>query len=125
MRHKAKIAATLGPASDDPKTLQRMLRAGLDVARLNFSHGTFEDHRRRVRQLRRLAKIEGLPVALLADLQGPRFRVGRRSVRQLLVRPGLLPQGAPLVDLALRGDTGGRHGSQDEDGLKTHCAAPP
>lgn len=73
----AKIAATLGPACDDPKTLEAMLRAGVDVARLNFSHGTADDHRKRVRRLRRIERAIGRPVTVLADLQGPRFRIGR------------------------------------------------
>ena len=74
---RAKIAATLGPACDDPATLARLIRAGADVARLNFSHGEAAEHEQRVGRLRRAASEAGRLVALLADLQGPRFRVGR------------------------------------------------
>ncbi len=76
MRRQAKIAATLGPASDDTVTLDAMLGAGAEVFRINFSHGTHEGHRRRVRRLRRAARRRGMHAALMADLQGPRFRVG-------------------------------------------------
>jgi pyruvate kinase len=77
MDRKAKIGATLGPSCDDETTLVRMVRAGVDVARLNFSHGRVESHRRRARRLRRAARAAGRRVALMADLQGPRIRVGR------------------------------------------------
>ena len=77
MRRRAKIAATLGPACDDEETLGGLVEAGLDVARLNFSHGGVADHRRRLRLLRRVARRAGRLVGVMADLQGPRFRVGR------------------------------------------------
>lgn len=73
---RAKIVATLGPSTDIPNVLERMLRAGMDVARLNMSHGNRADHRRRVRWVRRLAKKLGRPVAVLLDLQGPKIRTG-------------------------------------------------
>jgi pyruvate kinase len=88
MRRKAKIAATLGPASDVPAVLDRMVRGGLDVARLNMSHGDADDHRRRALQLRQAAKDCGRTVGLLADLQGPRFRVGRLEGGTLELRKG-------------------------------------
>jgi pyruvate kinase len=77
MAKRARIGGTLGPACEDEKTLRRLVRNGLDVARLNFSHGELAEHRRRVARLRRVARGEGRTVALIADLQGPRFRVGR------------------------------------------------
>lgn len=76
MRRRAKIAATLGPACESPAVLDALFDAGLDVARLNFSHGTAADHRRMVRRVRAAARKAGRPVTVLADLQGPRFRVG-------------------------------------------------
>jgi pyruvate kinase len=76
MPRRAKIGGTLGPACDDPGTLRRLLRGGLDLARLNFSHGTADEHARRAEELRRAAREAGRAVALLADLQGPRLRVG-------------------------------------------------
>lgn len=73
---KAKIGGTLGPACDRADRLAGLLKAGMDVARINFSHGSAEDHLARVRRLRRTAKRLQANVAVLADLQGPRFRVG-------------------------------------------------
>jgi len=75
-RH-TKIVATLGPSSNDPETLERMIRAGVDVVRLNFSHGKAEDHMARAQMVREIAKRVGKPVAILADLQGPKIRVGK------------------------------------------------
>ena len=76
MRRRTKIVATLGPASDKPKTLTRMITAGMTVARLNFSHGDADDHRRRAGALREAASAAGRDVGLLCDLQGPKIRVG-------------------------------------------------
>ena len=76
MQRRAKIAATLGPACDSTRTLTRMVRLGMDVARLNFSHGDRATHSGLAKALRRASKQAGRPVALLADLQGPRFRIG-------------------------------------------------
>lgn len=73
---RAKIVATLGPATDIPKVLERMIEAGLDVARLNMSHGTHAEHRRRVQWVRRLSKKCGQPIAVLLDLGGPKIRTG-------------------------------------------------
>jgi pyruvate kinase len=77
-RH-AKIVATLGPASSDVQTLRRLFAAGVDVFRLNFSHGSAADHRHRVEMLRALEREFGRPIGILADLQGPKLRVGTFS----------------------------------------------
>ena len=77
MSRATKIVATLGPASSDPAVLERLLRAGVDVVRLNFSHGTAQDHRDRAALVRDTARRVGKPVALMADLQGPKIRVGK------------------------------------------------
>jgi len=74
---KAKIICTMGPASREEPTLSRLVDAGMDVARLNFSHGTHEDHLRAIRNVRAAAERAGRPVALLLDLQGPKIRVGK------------------------------------------------
>jgi pyruvate kinase len=74
--HKTKITATIGPASSSPDVLERMIRAGMDVARLNFSHGGFDDHRRNIENLRAAARAVGRDVAILADLPGPKIRLG-------------------------------------------------
>jgi len=77
MPRRTKIVATLGPASSDPRTLTRMIEAGLDVVRMNFSHGSAEEHRKRVELVRSLARKAGHAVGVLVDLQGPKIRIGR------------------------------------------------
>ncbi|QHS10935.1 pyruvate kinase [Sinimarinibacterium sp. NLF-5-8] len=72
---RTKILATLGPATDDADTLKRMISAGLDAVRLNFSHGSADDHRQRARRVRQVAQELGVDVAILADLQGPKIRI--------------------------------------------------
>lgn len=71
-----KIVCTLGPATEDPEVLRAMMRAGMTVARLNFSHGTVEEKRQTTALVRRLAEEEGKYVAVMGDLQGPKIRVG-------------------------------------------------
>ncbi len=73
---RTKIVATLGPVSSDAATIRALMEAGLDVARLNFSHGTHDDHARVFQTVRQVARDLGRPVAVLADLQGPKIRVG-------------------------------------------------
>jgi len=77
MTRATKIVATLGPASSDPQVLENLLRAGVDVVRLNFSHGKAQDHIDRATLVRETAARVGKPVALMADLQGPKIRVGK------------------------------------------------
>ena len=77
MLRRTKIVATLGPASSDPKTLARMIEAGLDVVRMNFSHGTAAEHRKRVELVRALARKAGQAIGVLVDLQGPKIRIGK------------------------------------------------
>jgi len=87
-QRRAKIVCTLGPATDSPKRLADLFEAGMDVARLNFSHGTLADHARRVRLLRRLARELGKTVAILQDLQGPKIRTGAlEGGKRVLLRP--------------------------------------
>ncbi|HTR88678.1 MAG TPA: pyruvate kinase [Solirubrobacteraceae bacterium] len=73
---RTKIVATIGPASRDPQTLLRMVQAGMDVARLNYSHGTLEEHAETLRRVRDAAGQAGRPVAILQDLPGPKLRIG-------------------------------------------------
>jgi pyruvate kinase len=73
---RTKIVATIGPASNNVETVRRMLHAGMDVARINFSHGDHETHRRSIAMLRRVAAEEGRVLAILGDLQGPKLRLG-------------------------------------------------
>ena len=77
MLRRTKIIATLGPASDDPKMLDKMIEAGMDVVRLNFSHGDHEQHRSRADKVRNRARAHGRQVGVLCDLQGPKIRIDR------------------------------------------------
>ncbi len=77
MLRRTKIVATLGPATDDRKTLRKMIEAGLDVARLNFSHGDAEEHENRAEAIRTTARDCGRDIGLMGDLQGPKIRVMR------------------------------------------------
>ncbi|HJY45200.1 MAG TPA: pyruvate kinase, partial [Propionibacteriaceae bacterium] len=74
---RAKIVCTLGPASSTPERLAELVAAGMDVARLNMSHGDYADHLRNLRGVREAAENAGRPVGVLADLQGPKIRLGR------------------------------------------------
>ena len=77
MSRHTKIVATLGPASSDASVLERLVQSGVDVVRLNFSHGTADDHIARARQVREVSQLVGRPVGILADMQGPKIRVGK------------------------------------------------
>src|SRR5258707_2957177 len=74
---RAKIVCTLGPASNTEVAMRDLMRAGMDVARLNFSHGTHEEHARVIERLRKVAEREGRTICILQDLQGPKIRTGR------------------------------------------------
>jgi pyruvate kinase len=90
-RHRptlAKIVATIGPASDAPEMVERLIVAGVAVFRLNFSHGTLEQHRRRLETIRAAALRLGQPVAVLGDLQGPKIRVGSLPETGVVLEPG-------------------------------------
>ena len=76
-QRQAKIVATLGPASSSPEVIAALFRAGADVFRLNFSHGSHEEHRARYEIIRAIEQEVGRPIGVLADLQGPKLRVGR------------------------------------------------
>jgi len=88
MTRATKIVATLGPASSSPEVLERMIRAGVDVVRLNFSHGTAQDHIDRASLVREVARRVGKEVAIMADLQGPKIRVGRFEGGKTMLEPG-------------------------------------
>lgn len=103
---RTKIVATLGPASDREGVLEAMLKAGVDVVRLNFSHGTADDHRRRLARVREIAAQLGRSVAALGDLQGPKIRVARFKEEAVY-----LEEGQPFVlDMAMDSDAGDIHG---------------
>src|ERR1700749_4628024 len=83
-----KIVATLGPATDDPEVLAGIVRAGVDVVRLNFSHGAVADHERRVTLVREAARQAGRYVGVLGDLQGPKIRIDRFAAGKIELQDG-------------------------------------
>ena len=87
-KRKVKIIATLGPSSSDPAVLRALFEAGADVFRLNFSHGSHEDHRRNLESVRALEREAGHPIGVLMDLQGPKLRVGRFAAGTVELPPG-------------------------------------
>src|SRR5262245_31446950 len=101
-RRRTKIVATIGPACCTPETIAQLLEAGMDGARLNMSHGSREDHAQRARHVREAEESQGRAIALIADLQGPKLRVGE------LPEPIVLARGAQIVvageDTARDGD---------------------
>jgi pyruvate kinase len=109
---RAKIVCTVGPASNSEATLRELLRLGMDVARLNFSHGTHQEHARVIERLRRAAGKEGRTVCILQDLQGPKIRTGRLRDRRAVVlktgaRVAITPRNvlgtASLISTSFRG----------------------
>ncbi len=88
MPRRTKIVCTLGPASSDAGTIRELVRAGMDVARLNFSHGTHEEHRRLIELVREAAENERKVVPILIDLQGPKIRVGEMAGGAIILETG-------------------------------------
>lgn len=106
MLRRTKIVATLGPATDDKDVLRKMIKAGLDVARINFSHGEADEHRRRAALLRATAEECGRDVGVMGDLQGPKIRV-----RRFKEHSAVLQDGAEFfLDSALGADDGTAEG---------------
>src|SRR6476469_7357717 len=106
-----KIVATIGPASSDFDMLVKMIRAGVDVVRLNFSHGTGQDHIDRATAVRRAAAECGREVAIMADMQGPKIRVGKFEDGKVM-----LETGAKFILDAKWGDNG-ELGNKERVGL--------
>ncbi len=101
MLRSTKIVATLGPASSDPAILERMIRAGVDVVRLNFSHGTADDHQKRAELVKDISRKVGRTVAIMCDLQGPKIRVGKFKEGKVSLEKGqafILDAGIELGD---------------------------
>jgi pyruvate kinase len=105
MPRATKIVATLGPASNTPDILEAMIRAGVNVVRLNFSHGTAQDHIDRATMVRAAAQRAGTEVAIMADLQGPKIRVGKFAAGKVM-----LENGTPFVLDASRTEPGDEAG---------------
>ncbi len=87
-QHKTKIVCTIGPASGAPQVMEKMIRAGMDVARLNFSHGDFAGHRRVIENLRAAAHRAGRRLTIMADLPGPKIRIGQFSQEPIQLKSG-------------------------------------
>ncbi len=85
--HKTKIVCTIGPASDSPEILERMIRAGMNIARLNFSHGDFDSHAQSIQRIRAAAKATERRVAIMADLPGPKMRIGEFEEEPIVLEP--------------------------------------
>jgi pyruvate kinase len=88
MEPYTRIVATLGPSSQDEETITRMVEAGMTVARLNFSHGSHDDHAARIAMVRSVSRQLGKPITILQDLQGPKMRIGRLAQGQIELKPG-------------------------------------
>jgi len=95
---RTKIIATIGPASNNQQMIRSLLQAGMNVARLNFSHGSYEDHAKVISYLREVSDEIDMPVTLLQDLQGPKIRVGKLPGDQLLLEKGMLVSVIPMED---------------------------
>ena len=78
-QHLTKIVATIGPASRSPEVFRKMVEAGITVARLNFSHGSYADHAKTIAMIREVSEELDVPITILQDLQGPKIRVGELS----------------------------------------------
>ena len=102
MQRRTKIVATLGPSTDDPKVLDDMIQAGVDVVRVNFSHGTAEEHLRRAEQVRNRARAHGRQVGVFADLQGPKIRIEKFKDGKVDLQEG----GRFVLDATLESDVG-------------------
>ncbi len=86
--NKTKIVCTLGPASESQEVMERMLLAGMNVARLNFSHGDFESHKGAIDTLRSASRATGRRVAIMADLSGPKMRIGKLKEEPVELKAG-------------------------------------
>ncbi len=87
-KHKTKIVCTIGPASRAPEVMEQIIRAGMDIARLNFSHGDFNSHSQVIKDLRLAARSVGKRLAIMADLPGPKMRIGELSKEPIELKPG-------------------------------------
>lgn len=85
---KTKIVATIGPATESVESLKKLLKAGMNVMRLNFSHGSFEEHEKRVINLHQAMKETGLSAAIMQDLSGPKFRIGDFYQERVMLKEG-------------------------------------
>jgi len=106
MLRRTKIVATLGPATDDAKTLDAIIQSGVDVVRVNFSHGSQEDHIRRASTVRNRARAHGRQVGVIADLQGPKIRIEKFKDGEIMLEEG----NSFVLDADLAADAGDSEG---------------
>jgi pyruvate kinase len=90
LEQKTKIVATIGPASESREVMEEMIKAGMNVARINFAHGDFDGHKQVIDRLRTAARAVGRPIAIMADLPGPKMRIGRLTDEPVELQPGAL-----------------------------------
>ncbi len=88
MLRRTKIIATLGPATDDDSVIEKLIRAGMNLVRINFSHGKLNDHQNRVNTVRKYATALGRQIGILADLQGPKIRIAQFENGRVTLDPG-------------------------------------
>ena len=88
MLRRTKIISTLGPATDADSTVEGLIQAGIDMVRINFSHGTLADHQKRVNAVRKCAAARNREVGILGDLQGPKIRIARFQNKCICLEPG-------------------------------------
>jgi pyruvate kinase len=88
LRRRTKIVCTIGPATGSATMIQRLIRSGMDVARLNLSHGTFNEHTGYIKTIRQISRRMGVDVAILIDLPGPKYRIGRLKGGQVILKKG-------------------------------------
>jgi pyruvate kinase len=101
MVRNTKILCTVGPSSEDRPMLRRMMKAGMDGVRINFSHGTHEEHGKVIQTVRQLSKEQRRPVAVVIDLQGPKSRIGTMEEGGVFLKPG---HGVTITTKAIRGN---------------------
>jgi len=85
---KTKIVATIGPASESPEMLSQLVGAGMNVARLNMSHGDHDEHRARIKNIRGVAEKLSVPISILLDLSGPKIRTGEYTTERITIEKG-------------------------------------
>ena len=105
MLRRTKIVSTLGPATDEPGVLEKLILAGVNVVRLNFSHGSPEDHKKRCDMTREYAAKHGRHVAVLGDLQGPKIRIARCKQGEITLKN----DAHFILDASLAEDAGDEH----------------
>lgn len=105
LTHRTKVVATIGPASNSPEVIRQLMQTGMAVARLNFSHGSYEDHAKTVKLLREIAEELDSPITLLQDLQGPKVRVGQLPDGAIALEEGSKIAIVPLEEFQSQPDT--------------------